>query len=314
MKKILINIFIYIVSISSISLSQIWFNTDNVNSIILLEKKVEDTYIPHGTGFLLYNYDNSNNNILITCAHVLKNKEIYAVFEADSSLINFMNERGLSNIIMGNNQWILNGSNLRTKITLTENETFIKHNKLDIAGFKLGLSSKIYANTKKDSIILDLTSAKGIPRSLIKFRKDVTIGEDVYFLGFPFSIGTQKGYIISSEYGTFNTGNYIANVSNPVLRTGTVSWISKNNKEFLIDALSYGGNSGSPLFTKAGFGKKPFLIGMVIGHLGDQVDLNIVKKNKDLKIESDVQGNIGLARCLWIDDIMAVAQEIRKLK
>ena len=54
-------------------------------------KKENGKFIPHGTGFLIYNYTPNGSSTLVTCEHVLRNKEIYVVIEADSSLIKLMN-------------------------------------------------------------------------------------------------------------------------------------------------------------------------------------------------------------------------------
>jgi len=123
-------------------------------------------------------------------------------------------------------------------------------------------------------------------------------------------IGTKEGYSIQTNIGNLLTGRYTSKVSSPVLRTGIVSWKSDESNEFLLDALSYSGNSGSPVFTKAKIGKAgPDLIGMVTGHLNEELEFedknNLMKKPKS-------HGNMGLAICVWIDDILEVVKIAEK--
>jgi len=297
----------------NIGYSQTWFSQETIDCTVLLEKKVGNKFIPHGTGFLLYNYTKSSNYTVITCEHVLRNGSIYVLYQADSSLIAIMKKHNDKYVEIGKNAWQLDGNNLRTKVELIEGKTFVKHPILDIAGFKLDIGSKITSITGKDTTVINISKVKGIPISMIKKKENVGLGTDVYFLGFPFMIGTQEGYSIPSDSGSINSGYYCESVANPVLRSGTIGWKSSNNNEFLIDAISYGGNSGSPVFSKAGIGiKGPCLIGMVIGHLGEEIKFD--KNIKPNEVKVNVVGNAGLAKCLWIDDILLVAETISKLR
>ena len=90
---------------------------------------------------------------------------------------------------------------------------------------------------------------------------------------------------------------------NPLVRGGVLAWKSDDSKEFLVDGTSYGGNSGSPVFTQYDLlhNKPPALIGMVLGHLAEPVD----------STDSIGRINEGLARCIWIDDILKLAEKLK---
>ena len=160
---------------------------------------------------------------------------------------------------------------------------------------------------------IKICNVKSFPKSFMRLKKDVKLGEDIYFLGYPYMIGTKEGYSINTNIGSIRSGQYKTDVTTPVLRTGIVSWKSDTNKEFLLDAFSYSGNSGSPVFTKAKFGKPgPDLIGMVIGHLNENLEFEDVKNIN--KSKTKTYGNMGLARCLWIDDILDVVKIAKSKK
>lgn len=73
--------------------------------------------------------------------------------------------------------------------------------------------------------------------------KDIEIGDDVYYLGYPSGIGTTQA-------------------SNPVLRRGMIAHKEKDSKFFYIDAVVSGGNSGGPVFLYQP-GKEVKLLGIV---------------------------------------------------
>jgi hypothetical protein len=314
--------FLLITSHNSIAQSIDWFDPQHLDCTVLLEKRVENQYVPHGTGFLLYSYQKDKNYTLITCEHVLRNKEIYVTVEADSAIIEELSQQGVNKLILQNAVWTLEGNFFRTRIELIENVTFVKHDYLDIAAIPLNMASGVSKLSGSDTIAIKVSRVKGIPKSQIKQKNQIRLGEDVYFLGFPFMIGTYTGYQIPTAYGALQTGDYQEPIYNPVLRSGIVGWKSNNHKKFLLDALSYGGNSGSPIFTKVKLeaGLKispPHLIGMVIGHLGEEANIELPKSNtpdeKTVPVVKPI-GNSGLAICLWIDDILEVVDKAEKLQ
>lgn len=233
-----------------------WFDKELSSCIIALDKINGKQLIHHGTGFLLYNYGEPNKNYVATCEHVLRNSSIVVKIPATEEFRKSANETGKRNIQQNSRFWLFDGFNLLTEYKLVLDSTFVKDDSLDIGVFAIELPGTVVYN----SDTIKITNRKSIPKSLMKRKNEIEIGTEIYFLGFPFSIGTNSGYV--------NTGSYSDYISNPLLRTGIVAWKSNNSKEFLLDAFSYGGNSGSPVFCKREvFGGTPYLIGMVIGHL-----------------------------------------------
>ncbi len=281
--------FILFLFFNSIYFSQSsgWFEETSLNSIVLIQKYQDGKYLAYGTGFLLYNYETEGEAILVTCAHLFKRRDFYVVVRPDSSLKSTLINSSYNSIVMGKNVWELHGDVLRTKIILKEDSSYILHDSLDIGALLLGLATKISLNIGDSTVIRPITKTSMLPRSVFKGRNKIGLGTDIYFVGFPFGIGTSGGY--------FEAGLFSEKIPTPLIRSGIIAWVSDSNKEFLLDSFSYGGNSGSPVFTKRTFNQPgPMLIGMVTGHLGPEVE------------------NFGLAKCLWIDDIQDVVKKLFK--
>jgi hypothetical protein len=251
-----------------------WFDDLSIRNTVLLEKLEKGEFKPHGTGFLNYNYKNETRPIIVTCAHLLKGSEIYVKVPADSELILCMKGDNDS-ITMGESTWKLQNNNLRLRVKLTKNRTYVTHpdTSLDIAAFPIGLWTS--ADTKKGH--LKFTKTTMMSKSYTRTRSDIFLGDEVYFVGFPFGIGTQ---------GTLT----------PLVRSGSIAWLSNESKIFLLDAFSYPGNSGSAIYTKMKLQDSySCLVGMILGHLGTDSE------------------NWGLARCVWFDDILPIVQRAENL-
>jgi hypothetical protein len=253
-----------------------WFDDQFIYSIVLFEKETNDSLLPFGTGFLIHNYEKEDNPFVVTCAHILNRECIYLVVVPDSDLLTITRLSETSGIQMGESSWKFKDSKLMLRVELRKNDTYVIHpdTSIDIGVFPV----ELFAAYMKGKIQLKVTKTKTISRSFVKSRSDVNLGDNVYFVGFPFGIGTEH-------------------TLNPLVRSGSVAWMSDDENEFLLDAFSYGGNSGSPVFTRI----KPTedrscLIGMVIGHLGPEFE------------------NFGLARCVWVDDILTVIELAKNLK
>ena len=281
MKSILSIFLMLLLPISVLSQIESGLPEDIVNCIILIEKSVNDTLIPHGTGFLFYNYVHKNRYTVVTCAHILLNPIVYLKIPADTSLINFMKMNKLQTIPMGPDTWILLGKNLILPFKIQKNINCVINDSLDIGALNVGLLNK--AQFQNDTTKIIFTNRKGIPKSLYGFKKDRKLGTDVFFLGFPFMIGTEYGYL----------GSYSEDISNPLVRSGSIAWTSIKSNEYLVDAFSYSGNSGSPIFTKNSITSSTYFIGMVLGHL-----------------PSPASDNMGLARCIWSDDIFNIVDKL----
>lgn len=270
------------------------FNKQWMDCIVKLEREVNGQLIYHGTGFQLYNYDRQTNDFeyIVTCAHILRNRFIYISYPATDTAITFFKKRNIEFITDNKNgTWYFDGNTFRMKFELKKDTTYFVNDSLDIGiiKFKTTLDFTVFG---KDTV--KLTKIKDIPKSQILLKNQVDVGSDVYFLGFPFSIGTNEGYRGSNW---FNDSKI-----NPVVRGGLIGWKAEYTSQFLLDGLSYGGNSGSPIFTRfdPALKRQPSLIGMVQGHLGD----DIVTSNETIPV------NQGLARCIWIDDILELAKKV----
>lgn len=247
-----------------------WFDDQTIYTVVLLEKVQGDSLVSHGTGFLVYNYKNEACPTVVTCAHLLKRSEIYVVVTADSELVSYMEEKREHLITMGESNWILQGNKLRLHVDLQKGHTYVNHpdTSLDIAAFPIGLAT----SADIDEEHFKVTRTTMVPKSKIKLRSKSLLGDDVFFVGFPFGIGTMD-------------------ILYPLVRSGIIAWLANESEEFLLDAFSYPGNSGSPVYTKIALGSScPHLIGMIIGHLGTDFE------------------NFGLARCVWVDDILTVVR------
>lgn len=276
MKKKLIVLFAFLSIITSKALGQNvnWFGKSTIKSVVLLQKFEKGRFINHGVG-ILTSHDDYDLPIIVSCEHVLRNDHIYVVVNADSSFLQDMIRLQKSSFQIGEVNWQIEGSLLRTKVNLIENKTFYKHpNKLDIAAFPL----KIADNYKTNGVIKPFTQTAYIDENHSKADGIINLGEEIYFIGFPFGIGAGERL-------------------EPLLRSGTISWQSLTAPFFLLDAISYGGNSGSPVFSKMSPLTKqrstPYFIGMVTGHLG---------KEKE---------NYGLASCVYYRDIEIVINLIK---
>lgn len=282
-----------------------WFDSQTVNATILLEKRVDGVFVPHGTGFVIYNYKNPEYPIVVTCEHVLRNEDIYVTVNADSNLIADLSRRNIDSIVFVKRTWILKDGKLRCRVPLTRTPTpsYVIHPTLDIGAFLIDIGAVTIDNFGNEYKVCDI---KTLPQSRTLKRSEVSLGTETYFVGFPYGIGA-KGSI------------------NPLIRSGSVAWIQDGLNEFLMDAISFSGNSGSPIFTKGTQTPKPnvigwqspYLIGMVIGHLGESIEGVITQPNEKVNIiqRTNIETqNWGLARCLWYDDIEEVVMKAKNLE
>ena len=290
-----------IIIIPSLSYSQ-WLEPETIQATVLIEKMKDNKFYSHGTGFLLYNYENPKNYIIVTCAHLIKNrKEIFVRMNIDSTINEILKEKKVNSIFSDKNDWIVIQNNIIFRIYLKSNpKTFVINDSLDIGAFLLNIPILTIQNDTTQKVI-KFAKKLGIPKSGIKFRDKLSLGDEVYFIGFPFGIGA-------------------SNIISPLVRSGSIAWLSDNSSEFLLDSFSFGGNSGSPVFCKVLLGTKvgqivwdaPKLIGMIIGHHGIKLDNILTQPNpNELKFEKgSIDMNFGLARCVFIDDILKVTEKL----
>lgn len=284
-------VFLILILYSTIGYTQ-WLDPQTLKSTVLLEKIQGTNFVTHGTGILMYNYDNPSELIVVTCAHLIKNKNQISVrVKPDSSFIKILKESGQKNLLI-ENALVINNT-VRFIADITGQKSFI-HPQLDVAAFRLTIPP-VFHFTDSSRTQIEMSKLLGIPKSGIAYRKELSLGDEVYFVGFPLGYGATE-------------------LVEPIVRSGSVAWLPINDNVFLLDAFSYGGNSGSPIFRKRIVGAKPGeiswssskLIGMVVGHQSIQLNNILHQPNPDeLKFEvTDIDLNIGLARCVYIDDIM----------
>ncbi|MCX8472635.1 MAG: serine protease, partial [Sediminibacterium sp.] len=263
-KVILFNILLIVNS----NLYSQWFEEGTIPTTVLLEKFENGQYITHGTGFLLYNYDNPTESIVVTCAHLLKEKsEIFVRVKPDSSFFN--NFKGLGTKELNFNNIKIINNTVRFIAQLGLKNKFID-NDLDIAVFTINL---IVPNEA-----VNVTKLNCIPKSYISYKTELKLGDEVFFNGFPLGHGA-------------------TDFVEPIIRSGSIAWLPMNKNYFLLDAFSYGGNSGSPIFRKTTGSSYSYILGMVRGHFTDE-------KND----------NIGLAICVYMDDIMKIVEKFQKIE
>jgi hypothetical protein len=295
-------LFLIILFPAASSLSQ-WFDQESINSTVLLEKWQDTSFVPYGTGFAIYNYT-SGQAIIATCEHLLRRSEIYITVNADSMLLAYAKKNHLDTIVINKLKWVIDKQKLRAKVLLQTKPrpTYLTRTDYDAGIFLIDLPSKTILDSGDT---LRLSKLQAIPRSQIRMRKDVGLGDEIYFVGFPFEIGT----------GT---------KLEPLIRSGSVAWLSDSSEEFLIDAFSFGGNSGSPIFSKVILGRKPgemgwdspSLIGMIVGHIGDSIEGLLTQPDPKVPAvnrESREIQNYGLARATWIDAIANLIEQADKL-
>ncbi|MBD3341424.1 MAG: hypothetical protein GF353_20125 [Candidatus Lokiarchaeota archaeon] len=302
MKKILCLSILQILILYNIFYGQ-WYDPQSTQVTVLLEKEDNGKFVTYGTGFLLYNYEKPQNPIVITCAHLLKRSKIFVSINADSTLINEFKRQKLA-AIKHKRLWTLEGNKIRCLVSLREkpNRTYITHSTLDIGAFLLSFPfNKVVDDS--GNVILKFVNTLSIAKSGIRLKEEAALGDEVYFVGFPFGIGS---------FGLVE----------PLVRSGSIAWFSEDYDIFLLDAFSYGGNSGSPVFLKRIISKPSHLswenaslVGMITGHQGIKID-NVLTQPKpdELKFEKgSIEMNFGLAICVWSDDILKLSQEAMKL-
>lgn len=280
-----------------------WADPQSLQATVLIEKESGQ---PHGTGFLLYDYKNSGSYIVVTCSHLIGTHKRFLVrVSADTTIINYLKSRNIPAILLKNVKSVVERESVTIIVDLygtDGSKLFVQDTTLDIAAFYL---RNFDVTIKIDSVTntYKATNMLGIPMSQYAYRKDLSLGDEVYFVGFPFGIGT-------------------ANLIEPLIRSGSIAWMSKNTKEFLLDAFSFGGNSGSPIFQKIILGAKPGslewkppkLVGMITSHHGLTLDNVLTQPNpNELNYEKNsVHLNFGLARCVYLDDILNVVNKLQQ--
>lgn len=272
-----------------------WYNDETSKATVLIEKQIGDSFYVHGAGVLLYNYNNIAKPIVITNHHIVKRPEICVSITADTSLVNLMNKYKVKELFFNKTKWLLRGTRLycTIKTGYPNKPMYFIHpdTTIDLAAFPIDIASSF----ELENGFIAKVNYLGVPKSGIRIKDSVSIGDEVYFLGFPISYG-------STEKIT------------PIVRSGSVACFNPNGKEFILDAFSFGGNSGGPIFTKSIINKpgnltwdSSQLIGLVYGHHGiSELLLKPLADSIPITISLTELQNMGLVRCIWANDILIV--------
>ena len=259
-------------------------------------QKVNGHLKSHGTAFILYNYNpGSDESILVTCEHVTHHDTLIAAVPATDSLKNALlrnKQHSLTYTSSTGKQTIeFDGVNLLFSIPVQQNNNYYKHPRLDLATIFCNLPTVLLNN---QNTTVQLTEMKTLPRSVISNRNEMYAGQEITFIGFPSGIGTKNGFFGSNMYRDAK--------SNPLFRKGIVSWTSEEAELFLVDGFSYGGNSGSPIFSVPNAESGGKFLGMVIGHLNDEFELTSISmdtvKKQPVQNITSIPINNGLAQCI----------------
>jgi len=145
----------------------------------------------------------------------------------------------------------------------------------------LKVKSISFDDPKFDVIVL-VPDFQITPKTDVKFTMDnLYIGQDIYFLGFPFGLKTELGELNS-------------NFPIPFVKKGICSAIDFTNKEFIkiwIDGFSNPGFSGGPIIFKDYSSGNFKIAGLLKGHLIEKVDIyssNNTNTNDFVKINSGI--------------------------
>lgn len=298
-------VFLFATTLSSAQAQENWLSEQFIDATVLLEKKVGDVFYPHGTGFLLYNYgDAVSHYTVVTCEHVLKNDHVYVTFRLNNEVADYFRKKKTTYITTPEKEekYEIFGNKIRIRKDLTDSTSLVVNQHLDIGVF---LIPKLLFTNDDNENILAFQSIT-IANSAIQKKSDTKVATDTYFIGFPDNLGTE----FDNEFGD--------SIMNPIIRSGSIAYKSITNPFFLLDALSYPGNSGSPVFTKASPLKpRSYLIGMVTGHRNypEQTESYIqTSPNQFHYIPGTAYTNMGLAKCVWIDEILPLVDKAINLK
>ncbi len=248
------------------------FNENLRRIVVAIEKKQGDEYSYHGTGFILYDYD-SPLRYIVTNKHIIgSHKTLYVTLPIKGNILAQEGQK-IDEI------WTVTNNNIRGRVELIPDSTVVICDEYDLAVFKMELPT-IIIRDNKDTFLVDRVS---VPNSAIKTLDKVSIGTDVFFIGFPFRIGTEEGYLETGLYSDFTT--------NLLVRKGIIAWKSETTDEFIVDGFSFQGSSGSPVLTKRDvLTEGNYLIGIVFAHLDEWA--------KTFSEKDTIHYNAGLARCV----------------
>ena len=252
--------------------------------------------VPNGTGFFVSIQNPDNNKVyvyLVTAKHVLQSSPDKGIFH--SSCFIRLNEKG-----GGTKQIPINifPTGKKKNVFMHEDST------VDIAVIPLIPDFKIF-------------DYKTIPMSYLTNRKDfqslnVREGSDIFFAGmFTPHIGQQKNYPI------FRFGRIA------LLSDEKILFMGKKRDLYLIEMLSFGGNSGSPVFIHLGADRKPGslilgspilkIAGVISGTYQKGYPVIKVPTSTDEQLSLDNMGIAAVTPCYHLREII-LSEDLKKIR
>jgi S1-C subfamily serine protease len=274
--------------------------------VVLLEKEVQDENgaidtLPHGTGFLFY--DRWLGLLLVTNRHLLQGRDRVLVrynrADFDPAVHPVRYHREPCELIGQNSTPLWKGH---------PNPT------VDVAAVRLP-----YPSVKVDDAEIEY------PR-FMDFDS-LTVGEDVFFFGFPLGFLGLKGKgdfpILRSGVVSYKAFELTA-IPTTFFETKCTGFAPIDSAMFLIDGFSFPGNSGSPVLTRVTASDKGRLVGIVTGHIPLNHQYAVVRpltveesahKANTLADVTDtvtIEQNTGLAVAVCADRIRETLELFRK--
>jgi len=230
--------------------------------------------------------------ILLTIIFLLSNCSIYA--QVSKGVLNrilfirYGNHTGSAfTIEINEQQYIITARHIVENIR-EEDNIFIYY---DLGWNDLKVKTISFDDPKFDVIVL-VPDFQITPKTDIKFTMDgLCIGQDIYFLGFPFGLKTEVGELNS-------------NFPLPFVKKGTCSAIDSTDKEFKkiwIDGFSNPGFSGGPIVFKDYSSGNFKIAGLLKGHLSEKVD---IYSNNNIDTNDFVEINSGIILGISINSII----------
>lgn len=252
-------------------MSSSWLHKDWPKTVILIQKKLknesgEEIIVPIGTGVLILY---KKLYCLVTAGHIARNNgDIWFSYNRkDSSVGTF----SISDI----------------KKRIKDNWFFHPKSEIDLAITPFPIEET------------GLADVKTLPENLFEEFKNISDGDDIFFLGFPMGLVSLKRI-------------------KPIVRSGIIAR-KEENSTFLIDANVFPGNSGSPVFWRPtvvefkpekatihiGSVRPPKFIGIISNYISYR-DVAISPYTKKPRII--FEENSGLATVISVDYLLEILQ------
>lgn len=281
MKRTLFLLFILFLNITT---SQSWVSEKMVNSVILIGQYENGKFQPTGQGVAIQDDNKSGITNIVTSAKFLKGSEIFVQIQCNPKLKNYFEENNIDTVTSRESKWKLQAENLILRVPLVKNSTYIVDSENNI-----GVFSVDYGRLITDSKLL-MSNSRSLSNSDGELINDINPGTEVYFVGYPNSMGIELNSILTSEN---KKEDYT-----PYIRTGYVSWLSLENNIFILDSFSFGGNEGCPVFSKNLLDQRGSnLLGIIVGY-----------------VPSQKSENMGMVKCVSFNMIKGLLNEFGRLK